>query len=164
MAPAPSAQTPHSALCPMVGSCGAAREVHRQHGWMDGMLITGLRCSPRTCSHHQHGRINTYNDTSAHHSPVTCDAPMRVHAQRRRLGHWVGRGSAVSVVGIGAADPHLSLTTVPDTMEDHVRFASLLEPLQASRQHSTRTSDHRPSAGDHQSDQVAQAPAVPSVQ
>ena len=76
----PSVQTPPSTLCPVVGSCGAAREVHRQYGWMDEMLITGARRAPAAI-------INMVESTRTSTPVLTCDAPMRV---RLSYVNWAG--------------------------------------------------------------------------
>jgi len=48
---AASVHTVRHALRRILGSCGAEREAHRQHRWMDGRVLTDARGVP--CSHHQ---------------------------------------------------------------------------------------------------------------
>ena len=43
---AASVHTVRRALRRILGSCGAAREAHRQYGWMDARLTTGARRAP----------------------------------------------------------------------------------------------------------------------
>ena len=134
-------------LCPVVGSCGAAREVNnRQYGWMDEMLICSDSSQVLTTHLQPSSAWSNLNQLVHRHqySPVMhrCGFKDQASTQLRRLG-----GSAVSesVVGIGAADPqpHLSLT---HRGAGHTWLGRACLPACWSR---CRSELGPPSAGDH---------------